>query len=292
MHYDLLVIGNDQEGFRRAISAARIGRCVAVIIPAENSVSLDLIRIASESVARSSTVTMPALREKVRKLKQSQSVAQLAELERAGIEVISGEPQFVGDSSVEFIVDGIRTTMTALEIIVACGTKSRQPVSLPCDGQSVLVTESLLDLEQIPRSSIVVGAGTTGLMTAILLAKWGVDVTVVDEKNNLLDVCRAIEGAFAEVVSLPIAFRLGDEVIGTAVRSDRQVTARLASGRVLAADTIIVCVGRVGNTETLNVEAAGIGLDERGRIWCDRQWRTWSPQVIAIGDVVSNPYLS
>ncbi len=289
MNCDLLVIGNDEEGLSRAISAARAGRHVVVILPAENVNSLQLIRLASEAVARSSPLSMRAIREKADQLRGSQSLARCAELQRVGIEVITGDPEFTGISTVDVRIDGIQTSITAREIVIACGTKSRRPVSFPCNGQSMLVVESLLDLEQIPQSTIVIGAGSIGLATAILLAKWGVDVTIVDEQASLFDVCRAIEGAFAEVSSLPIAFRLCDEVIGTQVRSDRQVSARLASGRVLTAETMIVCVGRDGNTESLNLEAAGVGLDERGRIWSDSRGRTWSPNIFAVGDVISNP---
>lgn len=82
-----------------------------------------------------------------------------------------------------------------------------------------------------------------------------------------------------------IAFRLGDEVIGIEP-SDRQAVVRLASGRVLKGDAALVCAGREGRTDGLDLESVGVGLDERGRVWCDARGRTWNPQITAVGDVV------
>ena len=63
------------------------------------------------------------------------------------------------------------------------------------------------------------------------------------------------------------------------------MTARLASGRVVTADTILICVGRAGKTNGLRLEAAAVGLDDRGRLWCDEQGQTWAPGITAVGDV-------
>lgn len=285
MTYDLLVIGDAQEGIERAISEARAGRRVAVIRSNEESVSLEMIRRGSEEIARSSTVSLQSLRNIVTRLIRFHALAVRTELERWGIELMTGQPQFVTDSEVEISERGMSHRICAAEILVACGTESRQPASFSCDGHRVLIPESLLDLEEIPRSSVVVGAGTTGLTTAILLGRLGVDVTVVDENGSLLEICRALDGSLDAIPTLPIAFRLSDEVIGTTVRSDRQVTARLASGRVLAADAIFICVGRIGKTYALHLEATRVGLDDRGRLWCDEQGQTWSPGITVVGDV-------
>jgi NAD(P) transhydrogenase len=290
--YDLLVIGDEQEGTERSLSAARMGRRVGVVGLDDASASLDLMRRAVDRIVECDVVTMESLRAEVTRLIRSQTLLQRAMADRLGIERISGKAQFVTDSSVEIVDGGSSRIVTANEIIVACGTKSRQPASFQCDGRRVLVSESLLELDHMPRSSIIVGAGATGLATAMLLAKLGVEVTVIDEHLVLFDVCRALDGSFEEIPLLPIAFRLGEEVIGTELRPDRRVAARFASGRVLTSDAIVVCVGRVGKTETLNLEAVGVGLDERGRLWCDSTGHTWSPRILAVGDVVGYPSLN
>ena len=86
--------------------------------------------------------------------------------------------------------------------------------------------------------------------------------------------------------SLDIAFRLGDEMIGVETRGDDSVAVRLASGKVFIAQTALVCVGRVGETESLNLEAAGVGVDERGRVWCDAKGGTWASHITAVGNIV------
>ena len=285
MIYDLMVIGDEQEGVERAIGAAEVGQRVVVIRSHDESVSIAMIRRGAEKISGSASVTMWKLREVVSRLIRFETQAVQKDMERLGIEIVTGQPQFISDSAVEIWDGAMRRVMTAEKIVVACGTESRQPASFGCDGHRVLVPESLLNLVEIPKSSVVVGAGTIGLSTAILLGRLGVEVTVVDENGSLLEICRALDGSLDEIPSLPIAFRLNDEVIGTTLRSDGQVTARLASGRVVTADTILICVGRAGKTNGLRLEAAAVGLDDRGRLWCDEQGQTWAPGITAVGDV-------
>ena len=286
MSYDLLVIGDEREGIECAIGAAQRGLRVAIVCPRQLSISLDVIREAVDQVLKSSRVTMESLRVEVARLARQQSETQRDQMNQLGIEVLFGAARFVSDSTVEITECGDRRIVSATEFVVACGTKSRQPASFQGDEQRILPAESLLTLKELPQSSIVIGAGTTGLAVAILLARLGVEVMVIDDHISLFDVCNALDARFDEIQSLPIAFRLGDEVIGTTVRSDQQATARLASGRVMMADTIVVCVGRVGDTEQLNLEEVGVGVDERGRLWCDHLGQTWSPRIVAVGKIV------
>ena len=89
-----------------------------------------------------------------------------------------------------------------------------------------------------------------------------------------------------EMQSLDIAFRLGDEVIGVETRGDNRAAVGVARGKVFVADVVLVCVGRIGETDRLNLEAVGVGLDERGRVWCDADGGTWASHIKAVGDVV------
>ena len=286
MNYDLLVIGNEREGIERAFSSARSGRNVAAAEDeAIASPSLELLHAAAENLVASGDVSIESWRAEVERLTCCQAESDHAEMDRLGIERMSGTILFDSDASVNIASGGKNRLVSAMEIVVACGTRSRQPASFHMDGRFVLGIESLLAMPAIPHSVVVVGAGSTGINAAILLSKLGIEVTVVDEHEHLHDICGMFDGSFAGVQHLNIAFRLGEEVIGTGLRADMSAVVRMNSGRVLTADAILVCVGREGKTESLNLEAAGVGLDERGRVWCDGQGRTWAKRIVAVGVV-------
>ena len=312
MLYDLLVIGDEREGVSQAIAAAQLGRRVAVISDPEMAPSLKLLMQAVEnltikwravtkhedlSLAHRSSVmaappkklrasTMAAWRTEVARLRRYQVAADHSLFNSLSIDRISGKARFVSETSVRIINDCNEEDVSGTEIVIACGTKSRQPASFHCDGRRVLVVESLLELKSIPRSTIVVGAGETGFAAAILLARLGTEVTVVDDHVSLFEICRLFGDSFDVIQKLQIAFRLGEEAIGVELRSGNQATVRLSSGREMAADVIVACLGREGKTDGLNLGSAGVGLDERSRIWCDVNGTTWSSRIKAVGSVV------
>ena len=291
MNYELLVIGNGRDAIDGAIASARQGLRVALVetkTVAEEAASIEVLRQAVNNLAKDGSTSMSDLRNEVTRIGRCQRAADRAELECLGIDVFSGDVQFVAAGTVEVRSGGGVNSIQADNVLVACGTKSARPGHIRFDGRLVVDVESLLMLEELPRSMIVVGAGETGLDYALLLGSLGIDVTVIDEQANVFDVCGGLMGdtRLFEMQSLDIAFRLGDEVIGVETRGDDRAAVRLASGKVFVADAVLVCVGRVGDTKSLNLEAAGVGLDERGRVWCDANGGTWASHIRAAGDVV------
>ena len=291
MNYELLVIGNGREAIDGAIASARRGQRVALVetkAVVSEAASIEVLRQAVNNLAKSGSTSMSDLRNEVNHIGRCQRAADRAELECLGIDVFSGDVQFVAADTVEVRSGDDVNSIQADNVLVACGTKSARPGHIRFDGRLVVDVESLLTLDELPRSMIVVGAGETGLDYALLLGSLGIDVTVIDEKANAFDVCGGLMGdaRLFEMQSLDIAFRLGDEVIGVEVRADDRAAVRLASGKVFIANAVLVCVGRVGETDRLNLEAVGVGLDERGRVWCDANGGTWASHIKAAGDVV------
>ena len=291
MNYELLVIGNGREAIDGAIASARRGQRVALVetkAVVSEAASIEVLRQAVNNHAKTGSTSMSDLRNEVNHIGRCQRAADRAELECLGIDVFSGDVQFVAADTVEVRSGDDVNSIQADNVLVACGTKSARPGHIRFDGRLVVDVESLLTLDELPRSMIVVGAGETGLDYALLLGSLGIDVTVIDEKANAFDVCGGLMGdaRLFEMQSLDIAFRLGDEVIGVEVRADDRAAVRLASGKVFIANAVLVCVGRVGETDRLNLEAVGVGLDERGRVWCDANGGTWASHIKAAGDVV------
>ncbi|HEY4261392.1 MAG TPA: FAD-dependent oxidoreductase, partial [Schlesneria sp.] len=255
-----------------------------------NSPTVDpqILRQAVEHVVLRGLVSMTALRTEVARLTQAQAVADQGELARAGIDAITGEIQFVDANTITVEHGIVIERLTAPTIVLACGTKAAPIARFGINSAAVFTAENWLSLEELPQSMLIIGSGKTGLEQAILLSRLGVEVTVVDEHSNVFELCGGLMDLdLFEAQSLGIAFRLNDEVIGVESRSAGcQAAVRLASGRSLIADAAMVCTGRVGCTDGLNLESVGVGLDEEGRAWCDTNGCTWVPGIVAVGDVV------
>lgn len=285
MIYDELVIGFGRDAVSAALAGARQGLRVALALPADAAsdwVTAKVLRQAVDRLIPTGYVSMSALRREVGGLIDSQRETDRNELSRWGVDRFSGTIRLASANSIA-IGDRI---LEGSEIVLACGTRTAQFGQTPFDSRLILAAEQLLSREELPQSTIIVGAGQSGLEHAVVLAMLGVQTTVVDEHVNMFDLCGGLMGLpLFEAQAHDIAFRLGDEVIGIEP-SGRQASVRLASGRVLRSEAVLVCTGREGRTDGLDLESFGVGLDEHGRVWCDARGRTWNRQISAVGDVV------
>jgi NAD(P) transhydrogenase len=164
---------------------------------------------------------------------------------------------------------------------------------LHSDGRQVVREDELLQRERLPRQAFVVGGGKTGLRAALFLARMGVAATVIDGRLDLLDAPAAeVAGLISHAVQAGVHFTLGQDVIAAQRTASNRIGLTLESGVRLAGECAVLATGRQGNTEPLNLLAAGLRADERGRIWCNAQHQTWTPHIYAVGDVVGFPTLS
>ena len=141
---------------------------------------------------------------------------------------------------------------------------------------------------------LVVGAGVIGLEYASILAALGGEVTVIDQHPSLLDfVDREIVAMlFYALRREGVTFRLGEKVVSVALDDQDRVAARLESGKHVHGDALLYAVGRQGNADRLNLEAAGLTADARGRISVNGQFQTAIPHIYAAGDVIGFPALA
>jgi NAD(P) transhydrogenase len=215
-------------------------------------------------------------------------------LDRNQVDVYSGEASFVDPHTLEVSRDGQSVRVEAERILVACGTKPARPAHIAFDGTTIFDSDELLQLEHIPRSMIVIGAGVIGMEYALMFATLGTEVTVVDGRERLLDFCdrEIVDTLMFHARSLGMVFRLGEDVVGIDRLRNKLAAVRLESGKRLIAEAALFSVGRTGDTTSLNLPAAGLKTDERGRVWCDEQHRTWVPHIYAVGDVIGFPALA
>jgi len=318
MRYDFLVIGSGPAGRKGAIAAAKLGKRVAIIERARQTIGgvcLHSGTIPSKTMReailhlsgyrqrevygdvyrRKRAITMDDLRRKLAQVTQHEIDVIEDQLERNDIDVISGNAQFVSANEVQVQRPEGQESFEAEKVLIAVGTKPSRPAHIPFDEENIFDSDDILRLKKIPRSMIVVGGGVIGIEYAIMFATLGVQVTVVDGRERMLDFCdREIVDSLLHHARLQgMMFRLGEEVIGIDRLQQNMVGVQLESGKRLIADTALFCAGRIGDTESLNLEAAGLAPDERGRLWCNRDThQTWVDHIYGVGDVVGFPALA
>lgn len=305
MRYDLVVIGSDPAAQSGALAAASLNKRVALIeqkAPASGkasspstSVSVRILRDAVRFLVEDRIdVTMRDLKRRVQLLVDRESFAIHDKLDRSDVDLYRGCARFARPHDVVVHTADGDARLGAERILIACGTKPLRPKNIPFDGRRVFDVTEFLELETLPQSLIVVGAGATGVEQAILLATLGVQVTVVDGCDQLLEDCdRDIaELLLARARALGVTFRLGEDVIGIDNVDGEPLVVHFASGERLPGENVLYTAGRVGATDDLEIAAAGLETDERGRLWCDEQQRTWAAHIFGAGDVVGFPILT
>jgi len=218
-----------------------------------------------------------------------------AQLKRNGIAIYQGLAQFVDPHTIEIRGESDKTVIRGEHVLIACGTRPAGNNDIPFDGKRVFDTDQINALQGLPRELIVVGAGVVGLEYTSFMAAMGVEVTVIDQRPQLLDfVDREIIEALAyHLRQMNTTFRLGDKVtrVGFDEQRDR-VFAELESGKKVQANALLYAVGRQANGDQLALEAAGLQPDSRGKVIVNAEYQTAVPHIYAAGDVIGFPALA
>jgi NAD(P) transhydrogenase len=319
--YDLLVIGSGPAGHRAAIQAAKLEKRVAVVerrtvvggicintgtIPSktlrEAALRLSGYRergIYGASYSVKQHITMRDLLFRVDQVIGNEIDVARHQLMRNGVDILTAHAMFLDPRRIrlELVPDGIRQEITAANIVIAVGTTTVRDAGTDCDGQHIFTCDDLLQLEQLPRSLAVVGAGVIGLEYACIFAALGVRVTLIDTRPELLPfVDREIMDALVyHLRSSRAILHLGETVSGVEQYQDehgQHVRLRLASGKQVIAEKALYSVGRRGATDQLGLAAAGLAADDRGRLQVNEQYQTAVPHIYAVGDVIGFPSLA
>lgn len=206
------------------------------------------------------------------------------------VEVISGRAQFVDEETL--YVEGYGNIRGDF-ILLCTGSRPVRPTAFPFDGKTVATSDDLLKWESLPSSIAIVGDGIIACEFAFILNSLGVEVTIVggaDRPAPTLD--SDISAVLArEMRKTSIRF-LGGVAVGTLEHESGKVRINRGSADPVLADRVLVCVGRVPNTQGLNVEAAGLSTGARGELWVDPFMRTCADRVYAAGDVTGRVMLA
>jgi NAD(P) transhydrogenase len=209
---------------------------------------------------------------------------------------MGGSARFVGphELAVE-TTDGEVRRIEADHILIACGTRTSD--NLAVDGKRIFHSDQLAQVEEIPKHLIVVGGGVIGLEYASMLAALGGAVTLIDGRKRLLDFIddEIVEALMFHLRKHNVTFRLGDKVTACNVEkgaNGEAVVAILESGKTVVADALLYAVGRQPNTDKLDLAAAGLTADPRGRLVVNEFFQTQVPHVYAVGDCIGFPSLA
>ncbi|NYJ09684.1 NAD(P) transhydrogenase [Rhizobium leguminosarum] len=318
LQYDLVVVGSGPAGRRGAIQAAKLGKKVLVIEQGKRvgGVSVHTGTIPSKTL-RETALNLSGWRERgfygrSYRVKEEISADDLRrrllitlnhevevlehQFARNRVQHIRGKASFVNASTLQVIKDdGEITQVTAASVLLAVGTKPFRPDYIPFDGKTVLDSDELLDIQELPRSMVVIGAGVIGIEYATIFSALDTAVTVIDPKATMLDFIdkEIVEDFTYQLRDRNMKLLLGQKADKVETLEGGKVELTLDSGRRLTTDMVLFAAGRMGATDALNLPAIGLEADSRGRLKVNPEtFQTSVANVYAAGDVVGFPSLA
>ncbi len=313
--FDMIVIGAGPAGEKAAVQAAFYGKRVAVV---------DRAATPGGSAVRSAGVPTKTLREtalyltgfqrrdtyglslqllpslalerlltRTAEVIATRTASVRANLDRQEVQLLRGQARLGPDRSVIVRSNGSERALQAGVILIATGSRPLRPPEIPFDDPDVHDPESIIGLDRIPRSMVVIGGGPVGCEYASVFTALGVEVTLLDLADRVLpfmdiEISDVLARAF---VGVGMRLALGSGV-GTVARVGGELRVTLAGGERLHPEKVLFAAGRVGTTEGLGLQEAGVKTDARGRIVVDETYRTTAEGVWAAGDVIGPPALA
>src|ERR1700733_8928670 len=288
--FDMMVIGSGPAGQRAAIQAAKSGRRVAVIERAEvvGGTSVNTGTIPSKTMREAvmhlsgynyqdiygsnyrvkDKITMADLAFRVQHVIKTEIDVTQAQLSRNNIEVLFGVASFVDPNTLRVANSRGAVDYQAAKIVIATGTKPAGSAKVQIDGKRIVNSDQILQMQEIPKTLIVVGGGVIGVEYTCMFCILGVRVILVEKRPRLLEFADAeiVEALSYHLRDRRVTLRLNEGVSSVEAAGDGSVVANLESNKKLSGDALLYAVGRQGNVDELNLAAAGIEADSRGRI--------------------------
>jgi len=314
--YDLIVIGAGPAGEKGAAQAAYFGKRVAVVErePYPGGAGTNTGTVPSKTLRETalyfsglnrhslygvdyqlkSELTVKELmyreHEVVRSLRQVIS----ENLGRHRIDVIHGLGSFEDPHTVRVVAAGQPDRVLQAEVIlIATGSVPTRPTDAPFEDPRVHDSDEILELERLPRTLAVVGAGVIGCEYTTIFGALGIKVTLIDGRDRLLGF---LDAEMADQLRLQMGFLGIDlrlkEGVSRYVPEAGGVRLELQSGDSLVVDQVLVAAGRVANVGKLAIERAGLGVNKRGLIAVNERYQTSVEHIYAAGDVIGFPALA
>jgi NAD(P) transhydrogenase len=315
--YDLIVIGSGPAGQRAAIQGAKLGKRVAVVEKREvvGGACVNTGTIPSKTMREAvmhlsgyqyhniygmnyrvkEKITMADLSFRVQHVIKTEIDVMQAQLSRNGVDLLIGTASFIDPHHIHIENSrGQQSEYDADFIIVASGTRPAVSALVPLNNRTIVSSDHVLDIPEIPKTLIVVGGGVIGVEYASMFAALGVRVILIEKRPRLLEFADSemIEALCYHLRDSRVTLRLGEEVSSVEEMPDGTVVANLESKKKISGDALLYSIGRQGNVDDINLPAAQLEADDRGRIRVDQHYRTAQPHIYAVGDVIGFPALA
>lgn len=314
--FDIIIIGSGPGGQKAAIQAAKAGKRVAIVekgrdvggeclfhgtIPSKTfrEAALNVANIRRNSNAFNFELTNDLeIRSLITRLDQVVETHKSSindQLARNQVTLIHGKGSIQSPTCVEVAqIDGSVRTLNTEFIVIATGSRPRQPDGIDVDHEHILDSDSILSIIYLPQSLTVLGGGVIASEYASIFAHLGVKVTIVDRAPRpLMFMDPELVQVFTDHFQEEGGTYYGNQEIA-AVEWDgvSQVVTRLNSGQVIKSDKMLVALGRIANVKGLGLDRVGIELTERGHIQANEMYQTTVPNIYAVGDVIGRPSLA
>ncbi len=314
---DLVVIGSGPAGQKAAIQAAKLGKSVVIIEKYPNP---------RGGCLHSGTIPSKSLREAILNLtdfhKKSyyathqidnreisindlnyclsqvteEQIKQLhRQFEKNNIRLIQGAAHFENHHQVAVLDEKNHLThiLTGEKVLIATGSKPRNPKNIPFDKEVVLDSTRLLSIDHVPKKMIVLGGGIIGSEYASFFAALGTEVIVVDKKEQMLPYLDKEIGMHLQSSLSKIGLKfVGNKDFEEIVRHKDSAELKFKDGTSIKAEMLLYALGRVANVDHLHIENVGITVDSKGHIPVNALFQTIVPNIYAVGDVIGGPALA
>jgi len=313
--YDLIVIGSGPAGQRAAIQGSKLGKRVAIVEKHEalGGTCINTGTIPSKSMREAvmhlsgyqyqgiygmsyrvkEKITVGDLSFRIQQVIKTEIDVTTAQLSRNGIDVLTGIAQFTSPHQLTVKSAHSESEYEADVIVIAVGTRPAVSPLVPINGQNIITSDQVFCMQNIPKTLIVVGGGVIGVEYASMFAALGVRVILIEKRPRLLEFAdqEIVEALCYHLRDNFVTLRLNEEV-ASVTEEEGRVVANLESNKKVSGDALLYSIGRQGNVDELNLPAAGLEADQRGRIAVDEQYRTKQPHILAVGDVIGFPSLA
>lgn len=312
--YDLIVIGGGPAGEKGAAQAAYFGKRVALVerapalggAVAGTSIPFKALRESALYLAgfrsrklhgvdfhMKEQATLRDFLSQEHALVRDYRFKVTTNLDNHNIDVIPGHASFVDSHTVKVEhPNRPPNVLSAGVILIACGSRPYHPPQFDLDGDGIYDSNTFMHANIMPERLAVVGAGPIGCEYACIMALLGCSVTLVDAGATLLPFLDSEVATLLQQSLMATGIDLMTATQVAKVSEGPPFTLSLDDGRTLEADAIVVTAGRIGNTDGLALENAGLTPDARGLLTVNQTFQTAQPHIRAVGDVIGFPALA
>ncbi len=313
---DLVVIGSGPSGQKAAIQASKLGKKVIVVekyafpggqclnsgtIPSKTLREgiLELTDFYARSYYGREHAVPPVsindLNFRLNRVIEEERNIIYRQFKKNNIEILQGSARFENSKILQVLDDQYQLgyRISAARYIIATGSKPRNPIYVPFDKDVILDSTTLLSIDRVPSTMLVLGGGIIGSEYASFFSVLGTQVTIIDKKDHILPMLDHEIGIHLQTALARIGLKfLGGKEPVEIKRVENQAVVNFKDGTELRADVLLFALGRTANIDDLGIENTGVQVDQKGYIVVNPHFQTSVSNIYAVGDVIGGPCLA